>query len=121
MNDSNNAARWTPLGGPTDARAPRAWPRLMTARVAADYADTSAWTIRRYVQPCGQRARSFIYSIESVESWMRGETAHRQKESAPPLSKPRRPRLTSRARLRDLAKDDRARPVVADDETNVAA
>ncbi len=48
-------------------RMPRAWPRYMTARVAADYADTSAWTIRRHVPPCGRRGRSFVYAIEDVE------------------------------------------------------
>ncbi len=54
-------------------RAPRAWPRYMTARVAADYADASVWTIRRHVQPCGRRGRSFVYAIEDVERWMRGQ------------------------------------------------
>ena len=48
-------------------RAPRAWPRFMTARVAADYADTSPWTIRRHVPPCGRRGRSFVYAIEDVD------------------------------------------------------
>jgi hypothetical protein len=59
-------------GEPGRARAPRAWPRFMTARVAADYADSSPWTIRRHVRPCGRRGRSFVYAIESVEEWMRG-------------------------------------------------
>lgn len=54
-------------------RMPRAWPRYMTARIAADYADTSAWTIRRHVSPCGRRGRSFVYAIEDVEQWMRGQ------------------------------------------------
>lgn len=54
------------------ARAPRVWPRFMTARVAADYCDSSPWTIRRHVHPCGRRGRSFVYAIEAVESWMRG-------------------------------------------------
>lgn len=53
-------------------RAPREWPRFMTARVAADYCDASTWTIRRHVKPCGRRGRSFVYAIEAVESWMRG-------------------------------------------------
>ncbi len=57
----------------TEDRAPRAWPRFMTARVAADYADTSPWTIRRHVRPCGRRGRSFVYAIEDVERWMRGQ------------------------------------------------
>lgn len=59
------------LDAPID-RAPRAWPTYMTARVAADYSDTSPWTIRRKVPPCGRRGRSFVYSIEAVEQWMRG-------------------------------------------------
>lgn len=54
-------------------RMPRAWPRYMTARVAADFADTSPWTIRRHVRPCGRRGRSFVYAIEDVERWMRGQ------------------------------------------------
>ena len=54
-------------------RAPRAWPKFMTARVAADYSDTSPWTIRRHVRPCGKRGRTLVFSIESVEAWMRGE------------------------------------------------
>lgn len=55
------------------ARAPRAWPRFLTARVAADYCDTSRWTIRRHVPPCGRRGRTLIFAIEDVERWMRGE------------------------------------------------
>lgn len=53
-------------------RAPREWPRFMTARVAADYCDTSPWTIRRHVRPYGRRGRSFVYAIEDVERWMCG-------------------------------------------------
>jgi hypothetical protein len=45
----------------------------MTARVAADYADTSPWTIRRHVRPCGRRGRTLVFAIEDVESWMKGE------------------------------------------------
>lgn len=121
MTENHIAARWTPLGSATDSRAPRAWPRFMTARVAADYADTSSWTIRRHVAPCGQRGRSFIYSIESVEAWMRGESIHRNTE-APANSKPRRlPRSASRVRVRDLANVDRGAPRVADKESDVAA
>ena len=56
-----------------EARDGRAWPRYMTARVAARYADTSPWTIRRHVRPCGRRGRSFVFAIEDVESWMKGE------------------------------------------------
>ncbi|MFN0246123.1 MAG: helix-turn-helix domain-containing protein [Kofleriaceae bacterium] len=44
----------------------------MTARVAADYCDTSPWTIRRHIRPCGRRGRSHVFSKESVEAWMRG-------------------------------------------------
>jgi hypothetical protein len=119
-NQNHVAARWTPLGSGSDARAPRAWPRYMTARVAADYADASPWTIRRHVPPCGQRGRSFIYSIESVEAWMQGESLRRNAE-APPGSKPRRLTGSSRARIRDLANVDRSAPWVADKESDVAA
>jgi len=56
-------------------RALRPWPTYMTARVAADYSDTSPWTIRRNVQPCGRRGRTFVYSIEAVEQWMRGASS----------------------------------------------
>jgi hypothetical protein len=45
----------------------------MTARVAAEYADTSPWTIRRHVRACGRRGRSLVFAIEDVESWMKGE------------------------------------------------
>lgn len=69
---------------PTSGRAPRAWPRFMTARVAADYCDTSPWTIRRHVRPCGRRGRTFVYAIESVEEWMRGGVAVGQR--AKPVS-----------------------------------
>ena len=54
-------------------RAPRSWPRYMTARVAADYADASVWTIRRNVRPCGRRGRAFVYAIDDVERWMCGQ------------------------------------------------
>lgn len=63
-------------------RAPRTWPRYMTARVAADYCDTSPWTIRRHIEPCGRRGRAFIYAIETVETWMRG-TAFRNASDSP--------------------------------------
>jgi len=66
-------------------RAPRAWPKFMTARVAADYSDTSPWTIRRHVRPCGKRGRTLVFSIESVEAWMRGEpTVQRSERPKPP-------------------------------------
>jgi hypothetical protein len=54
-------------------RAMRPWPRYVTARVAADYCDASPWTIRRHLQPCGRRGRIYIYSLEEVERWMRGQ------------------------------------------------
>jgi hypothetical protein len=71
MNAATSGHRWLDVDKQTD-RAPRAWPRYMTARVAADYSDTSPWTVRRNVKPCGRRGRSFVYAIESVEAWMRG-------------------------------------------------
>jgi hypothetical protein len=48
------------------------WPRFMTARVAAQYAHTSPWTIRRNVAPCGRRGRSFVYSLDEIDRWMQG-------------------------------------------------
>ena len=119
VSNNDTAPRW--LAIEAGGRAPRAWPRYMTARVAADYADTSAWTIRRHVQPCGRRGRSFVYSIEAVEIWMRGEATPARNASEPPISKPRRGSATPRARVGDLAKVDRVRPAVAADETNMAA
>ena len=59
--------------GEVGRHALRPWPKYLTARVAADYCDTSPWTIRRNVRPCGRRGRSYIYSIEDVERWMRGQ------------------------------------------------
>ena len=79
----NTAARWTPTARADDPRAPRAWPRFMTARVAADYCDTSPWTIRRHVTPCGRRGRTFIYTLESVEAWMRGNAISQRRKDAP--------------------------------------
>ncbi len=100
-------------------RAPRAWPRFMTARVAADYADSSPWTIRRHVRPCGRRARTFIYSIESVEEWMRGQMPARQLQ--PPVSKPRRTNGRRADDARDLAKGKRRDVRVDDRNEHVAA
>ena len=80
-------------------RAPRAWPRFMTARVAADYADSSPWTIRRHVRPCGRRGRTFIYSIEAIEEWMRGMSAARRNDDAPEDS--RRAHRATRGNARD--------------------
>jgi len=89
------AARWTGVAG-RETRAPRAWPVFMTARVAADYCDTSPWTIRRHVEPCARRGRNFIYSIESVEAWMRGDAAMlRPNEASTPRSKPRAGRASA--------------------------
>ena len=104
-------------------RAPRAWPRFMTARVAADYSDSSAWTVRRHVHPCGRRGRTFVYSIESVEEWMRGQTVTSRRNDAP-VSKPRpsKPNAASRERMRDLARPrDRGRAPVEERRGNVAA
>lgn len=51
----------------------RPWPRFMTARTAAQYAHTSPWTIRRNVTACGRRGRSFVYALDDIDRWMRGE------------------------------------------------
>jgi hypothetical protein len=89
----------------------------MTARVAADYSDSSPWTIRRHVRPCGRRGRTFVYSIESVEEWMRGQVAGARREDAPHAKQ-----RTARAdRRRDLAKVDRAVPIVNECENDAAA
>jgi hypothetical protein len=84
---------------PSD-RAPRAWPKYMTARVAADYCDTSPWTIRRHVQPCGRRGRTFVYSIDAVEQWMRGASVAVSREHAP-AQRGKPPSTTSTNRGRD--------------------
>lgn len=110
--------RWFAVGN-VEGRAPRAWPRFMTARVAADYSDTSPWTIRRHVRPCGRRGRTFVYSIESVEEWMRGQAPGLLRDDAP-ISKPRSTRSNLR-RDRELAKADRAEPIVNERENDVAA
>src|SRR4051794_32569720 len=100
-----------------NGRAPRAWPRYMTARLAADYSDSSPWTIRRHVRPCGRRGRTYVYSIESVEEWMRGQTAGARRDEAP-MAKRRTTRATPR---RDLANVDRSAPFVNECENDVAA
>lgn len=91
----------------------RPWPRYMSARVAAQYSDTSPWTVRRNVRPCGRRGRSFVYAIEDVERWMRGEPVAvqvavsdgRRRQAPTPASE-------SIARIRELA---RPRSSCADD------
>lgn len=120
--ERKGAVRWTGVAG-RETRAPRAWPLFMTARVAADYCDTSPWTIRRHVEPCARRGRNFIYSIESVEAWMRGDAVMlRPNEASTPRSKPRAGRASAqRTRFRDLAKGDRGRAVVEEHEGDVAA
>lgn len=84
-------------------RAPRAWPRFMTARVAADYSDSSPWTIRRHVRPCGRRGRTFVYAIEAIEEWMRGGPSSARRNEAP-RSKPRTSARTGACeQVRDLS------------------
>lgn len=106
-------------------RAPRVWPKFMTARVAADYSDSSPWTIRRHVRPCGRRGRTFVYAIESVEEWMRGETLTvTSQRNDVPVSKPRSSvrKTSSLKRIRDLAKPrDRGRAGVEESKDHVAA
>lgn len=105
-----------------DDRLPRPWPRYMTARVAADYSDTSPWTIRRHVRPCGRRGRTLVYAIEDVERWMRGaavETATR-----PPMRANQEPRgstesAASIARIRALGRARRDAAAVARDAGGV--
>jgi hypothetical protein len=96
----------------------------MTARLAADYADTSPWTIRRHVRPCGRRGRSFVYAIEDVERWMRGQPI------APPVTaeegvtrQQATPTDASIERVRALARRRRDEPAdeLADVERVVAS
>lgn len=76
--------RGIPDGDSDPDRALRPWPRYVTARVAADYCDTSPWTIRRHVRPCGRRGRIYIYAIEDVERWMRGQPLVQPSSATPP-------------------------------------
>lgn len=102
-NENHTDARWASLD-PTGARAPRAWPPFMTAKVAADYCDTSPWTIRRHVTPCGKRGRTFVYAIEAVEAWMRGTTiAPRRREAPRNIATTSGATATSLARVHALA------------------
>lgn len=93
----------------TPERSPRPWPRFMTASVAADYAHTSPWTIRRHVRACGRRGRALVFAIEDVDRWMQGEALA---QAAPAPSRPSpRPAPSSAAsavsleRIRTLARD----------------
>ena len=84
----------------------RPWPRFMTARVAAQYAHTSPWTIRRNVAPCGRRGRSFVYSLDEIDRWMRGAPTTAP-EVAPGDARRRcapSPAATSIEQIRALAK-----------------
>lgn len=101
----------------------RPWPRYMSARVAATYSDTSPWTVRRNVRPCGRRGRSFVYAIEDVERWMRGEpvvvpagdTDGRRRQAPTPASE-------SIARIRSLARSRSSSAAdVAEGEDDMAA
>jgi hypothetical protein len=75
----------------------------MTAKVAADYSDTSSWTVRRHVTPCGRRGRTLVYSIEAVEAWMRGNAIVPRRRDAPRnIASPSRV-ANSVARVRSLA------------------
>ena len=86
----------------------RPWPRFMSARVAARYSDTSPWTVRRNVRPCGRRGRSFVYAIEDVERWMRGEPVVEATNEPQDRRRERRsPAATSIARIRELARTAR--------------
>ncbi len=94
---------WSPTQTGGD-RAPRAWPRFMTAKIAADYSDTSTWTVRRNVKPCGRRGRSLVYTIDSVEAWMRGAAIeHGQNLTTAATGMPTR-KDGSIARIRDLGR-----------------
>jgi hypothetical protein len=111
------------LGPQIDTWHERAWPKFMTARVAAEYSHSSPWTIRRHVQPCGRRGRSFVYSLESVDAWMRGEPVARRNEAsqAIPAVRASVPNAASLTRIRDLAKPERRHAAVEPDKDHVAA
>lgn len=94
----------------------------MTARVAAQYAHTSPWTIRRNVTACGRRGRSFVYSIDDIDRWMRGapvavlvvgQESGRRRDAPVPMS-------VSIARIRALAKRSSGDGQVADAGARVA-
>lgn len=107
-----------------DDRAPREWPKFMTARIASDYSDSSPWTIRRHVPPCGRRGRTLVYSLESVEAWMRGESLARRNELPAATTTPRSSALNaaSLGRVRDLAKARKPdRAAVEPNKEHVAA
>ena len=105
-------------------RAPRAWPKFMSAKVAADYSDTSTWTVRRNVEPCGRRGRSLVYAIESVEAWMRGAAIEHGQTLATVASGMPTQKERSLARIHDLARtrvDGERRAVLASIPPSVAA
>ena len=104
--ESAGAPRWISLD-PNADRAPRAWPKFMTARVAADYCDTSKWTIRRHVTPCGRRGRVLVYSLESIEQWMRGQVISKSMNRNSEITLPRPSTgasVVSISRIRKIAK-----------------
>ncbi len=102
-------------------RAPRPWPRYMTARVAADFSSTSPWTVRRNVRACGRRGRAFVYAIEDVERWMRGQpiTAATISTSPAPRAAPS-PSVISLDKIRALARDGWGPGALADDADSMA-
>lgn len=92
----------------------RPWPHFMTARIAAQYAHTSPWTIRRNVAPSGRRGRAFVYTIEAIDRWMRGAPMEaRVEEPARRRRTPATSPATSIDKIHALAKP---RPRVAVDD-----
>lgn len=87
-------------------RSPRPWPRFMTASVAADYAHTSPWTIRRHVRACGRRGRALVFAIEDIDRWMQGEALAQEPRQRPPVvrSAPSPAAAVSIARIEALAR-----------------
>ncbi len=90
----------------TPERSPRPWPRFMTASVAADYAHTSPWTIRRHVRACGRRGRALVFAIEDIDRWMQGEALAQAPRQRPPAvrSAPSPAAAESIARIEALAR-----------------
>lgn len=89
-------------------RSPRPWPRFMTASVAADYAHTSPWTIRRHVRACGRRGRALVFAIEDIDRWMQGEALAQEPRQRPaamrPAAAPSPAAAASIARIEALAR-----------------
>lgn len=87
--------------------AARPWPRFMSARVAAEYARTSPWTIRRHVRAHGRRGRALVFTLEEVDRWMEGEALAVPEGEQGRATRARAPSAaasSSLSRIRELAR-----------------